>query len=175
MNCEQVRKLLDAFLNGRLSGDESRAVRKHLASCVTCSSSLSLEEKIEMLPALDETIEPSEDFAARFHAKLQQRKTATFPNFSGEKRGGALLSWRRPWPLATAGALAALLVVGIFVRHSKDGSSLPDNASDLIIADNLSLLEDLPVISNLDLLENFDAIEKMTPALEGAKEQRGIK
>jgi hypothetical protein len=82
---------------------------------------------------------------------------------------------RRPWQLAVAGALAALIAVGILVRKSGDGSGLPDNPSDFIIAEELSLFEDLPVINNLDLLENFDAIEKMTPALEGLTEQRSTK
>jgi hypothetical protein len=165
---------LDAFLNGRMSGEESRAVRLHLSCCAACASSLSPAEKIEILPALDEAVEPSEDFAARFHAKLQQRETAASPAFSKEKRGSAWLFWRRPWQLASVGALAALLAVGIFVRYSGNGSRLPDSLSDPLIAKNLSLLEDLPVVNNLDLLENFDTIEKMTPALEGSKEQRII-
>jgi len=175
MNCEKARELLDAFLKGRMSGDESRSMRLHLASCASCASRLGPSEKIEMLPALDKTIEPSEDFAVRFHAKLQQRKATMSHNVSGERRGDAFLFGRRPWQLAVAGALAALIAVGILVRKSGDGSGLPDNPSDFIIAEELSLFEDLPVINNLDLLENFDAIEKMTPALEGLTEQRSTK
>ena len=69
MNCEQIREVLNAFVNGRMSGDESRAVRLHLASCAACASRLSPAERVEILPALDDEIEPSEDFAAALPGK----------------------------------------------------------------------------------------------------------
>lgn len=174
MNCEQVRNVLDAFLNDRMSGEASRAVRLHLASCASCASMLGSADRIEILPALDETIEPSEDFAVRFHSKLQQQKAAGSPAYSEDKPKNVWFFWRRPWQLATVGALAAVLAAGIFVRQVGDGVGLPEDSGDLMIAEDLSLLEDMPVISNLDLLENFDAIEKMTPAPEGFKEQGSI-
>jgi len=167
--------VLDDFLDGWMSGEEARVVRLHLASCAACASSLSLSEKIEMLPALDETIEPSEHFDAAFRARLQRRKRSMSPVLSKEEREGAWPFLRRPWRLAAVGALAALLVVGIFVRHLGDEANPPGNLSDRVIAENLNLLEDMAVINNLDLLENFDAIEEMTQALEGSKEQRSVK
>jgi hypothetical protein len=174
MNCEQVHEVLDDFLNGRMSGSQSRNIRLHLASCAACASSLSPTERIEILPVLDETLEPSADFGARFHAELQRRKAAMSPAFSKESRGRAWLIWRHPWQLTAVGALAALLAAGIFVRHSRDGIGLSDNPGDITIAENLNLLQDMAVINNLDLLENFDTIETMTPALDGSQEQRSI-
>jgi hypothetical protein len=170
MNCEQIRKVLNTFLNGGMSGDESRAVRLHLASCAACASRLSPAERMEILPALDDEIEPSEDFAARFQEKLQRRK---MESFSAKERSGRLLFFgRRPWQLSAVGALAALLMAGIFLRHSGDRLNVPDDLNDIPVAENLSLLQDMPVINNLDFLENFETIERITVTLEGSKGQR---
>ena len=169
MNCEQIREVLNAFVNGRMSGDESRAVRLHLASCVACASRLSPAERVEILPALDDEIEPSEDFAARFQEKLQRRIMES--SSARERSGGLSFFWRRPWQLAVVGALA-LLMAGIFLRPSGDGLNVSDTMNDFSVAENLSLLQDMPVINNLDFLENFETIEKITLTIEGSKEQR---
>ena len=169
MNCEQIREVFEAFVNGRMSGAESRAVRLHLASCAACASILSPAERVEILPALDYEIEPSEDFAAGFQQKLRRRK---MESSSKERSGGFSFVGRRPWRLTAVGALAALLMAGIFLRHSGERLNLPDNLNDFSVAENLSLLQDMPVINNLDFLENFETIEKITPTLEGSKEKR---
>jgi anti-sigma factor RsiW len=170
MNCEQIREVLNAFVNGRMSGGESKAVRLHLASCAACTSRLSPAERVEILPALDDEIEPSDDFVTRFQGKLQRRKMESSP--AKERSGGLSFFWQRPWQLAAVGVLAALLMAGIFFRHSGDGLNLPETINDFSVAENLSLLQDMPVINNLDFLENFETIEKITLTLEGSKEQR---
>lgn len=170
MNCEQIPEVLDAFLNGRLSGEASRAVRMHLASCAACASRLSLLEKIEILPALDQEIDPRADFAARFQDKLQRRKGESSVANSKVSMGGFSFLRLRPWPLGAMGLLAALLTVGIFLRFSGDGLNDPDNLSYVAAAENLNLLEDMPVINHLDFLENFETIEEMTLKLEDSKE-----
>ena len=170
MNCEQIREVLNAFVNGRMSGDESRAVRLHLASCAACASRLSPAERVEILPALDDEIEPSEDFAAGFQQKLRRRKMES--SSANEQSGEFSFFGRRPWHLTAVGALAALFMAGIFLRHSGDGFNLPDNLNDFSVAENLSLLQDMPVINNLDFLENFETIEKITMTSEGSKGQR---
>lgn len=170
MNCEQIPDVLDAFLNGRMSGEASRAVRMHLASCASCASQLSLFEKIEIVPALDREIDPPADFAARFQDLLQRRKKESDILTSKVPAGRFSFSGLRPWQLAATGALAALLTVGIFLRFPSDGINDPDNLSYAAAAENLSLLQDMPVINNLDFLENFETIEEMTMKLEGSKE-----
>ena len=172
MNCEQIREVLKAFISGRMSGDESRAVRLHLASCAACASRLSPAEWVEILLALDAEIEPSEDFTARFQGKLRRRKMESLSLSAKERSGGLSFFGRRPWQLAAAGALAALLMIGIFLRHSGNGLNVPDNLNDFSVAESLSLLQDMPVINNLDFLENFETIEKITLTLEGSKKQR---
>ena len=166
MNCEQVRERLDAFVNGALSGEQSRAVRRHLASCAVCASNLSPTDWVEVLPVFDEAIEPSEDFALRFHARLRERR------YPPKSRWRALSAWGRPWQLLGAGALAALMMLGIFLgRHPGGGAAdRPESLNDIAVAENLPLLRDMAVISNLDMLEDFDAIEDLRP--EGSKAPR---
>lgn len=51
--CEEIRKLLDPFLDGDLSRREKSRVKKHLRECPSCRSALEKErETEEMLAAL---------------------------------------------------------------------------------------------------------------------------
>lgn len=159
MNCEQIREVLKDFLDGNLSGEEARAVRMHLASCADCASRLSPSDRMEILPALDEEIEPSGSFAARFHSRLRERSV------SGQREAWwrRLRAWGYPWKPAAVGVLVVLLVAGIFWgRYSGRTLEIPENLNDMPLAENLPLLQDMAVISHLDLLENFEVIEELT-------------
>ena len=173
MNCEQIRNILKAFGEGTLNAEDSRAVRVHLAYCTACASLLSPAGRMEILPALDDEIEPSEDFAARFHARLRERnrEAASIPRSIPWWK--VVFMWGRPWNFAAAGALAAILIAGVFWGGSLRGRrDLPDDMNELSIAEHLPLLQDMAVISNLDLLEDFDTIENLAPGPGGAKMQR---
>jgi anti-sigma factor RsiW len=173
MNCEQIGRVLRGFVEGTLRAEESRAVRMHLASCAACASRLSPSERMEILPALDDEIEPSEDFAARFHSRLQQRRGHLAIGRNRSLWWRSVCAWGHPWKLAAAGALAAIVAAGIFIGRYPRGIPEPSEYfNELAIAENLPLLQDMAVISNLDLLEDFDTIEKLTPRLEGSKMQR---
>ena len=165
MNCQQIREAMEAFMNGKLRGEESREVRRHLASCDACSSRLSPSEWMEILPALDEEIEPTEDFSSRFHARLQERRSHRIPWWR------KISAWGRPWQLAAAGALA-LALVGIFlVRYLGEPTDQAEYA-DIAVAEDLPFFDDMAIISNLDLLEDFDIIENLDLRPEGSKIQR---
>ena len=173
MNCEQIEKNLQAFGEGRLDAEDSRAVRVHLASCPACASRLSPVERMEILPALDDEIEPSEDFAARFHSRLQERRNRATSVRQSIPLWKMVLVWGRPWNLTAIGTLAAILIAGaLWVRYPGGTRELPADMNELSIAEHLPMLEDMAVISNLDLLENFDAIENLAPGPEGVKIQR---
>ena len=75
MNCEETRRSLQSFLNGRLSGEESRGIRKHLAGCADCASGLDALDRIEILTALDEEIEPSAHLLTRFRARMEEHRS----------------------------------------------------------------------------------------------------
>jgi hypothetical protein len=154
MNCEQAQEQLEHIAVGDLSGEDARAARMHLASCAACSARLTPSQWVEILPAVDETIDPSEDFAQRFYAKLGGRPEPWWRRMAGG-------SWVRPF--AVAGAMAAVLLAGILViRHPNFRQDRAGDLSDFRIAENLPLLEDMAVVSNLDLLEDFYTIENLS-------------
>jgi anti-sigma factor RsiW len=174
MNCEKAREILEALIRGTLSGEEAREVRCHLATCADCASRLSPAAWIEVLPALDEGIEPSEDFAARLRVKIEERRH--HQNLSDRQNASwwrGIAAWGWPWRLVAAGALAVLIAAGIFLgRHSGVAPDQAEYLNDIAVAEKLLLLQDMAVISNLDMLEDFDAIENLTPGLEGSKTPR---
>jgi anti-sigma factor RsiW len=172
MNCEQVRKILEAFKEGRLSAEESRAARVHLASCAACASGLSLSDRMEILPALDDGIEPSEDFAARFHSRLRDRLSHPAGGRALDPWWRRAFAWGHPWKLAAASAFAALVITGIFLGRYSRRASGPSEYFELAAAEHLPLLQDMAVISNLDLLENFDTIENLPPAPNSPEDKR---
>jgi anti-sigma factor RsiW len=162
MNCNQARDALERLLEGNLSGREAREVRVHLASCNSCAAGLDADQWVEVLPALDETIEPSDDFSSRFQAKLERQ-----PKPGWKRIGG----WGWPRQLAAAGALAAVILAGILaIRYPFSTQERDTNVKDFAVVENLPLLQDMAVISNLDLLEDFDTIEELPSLMkEGVK------
>ena len=153
MNCKQARESLELLMAGQLSGQKAGDVRVHLASCATCAAELNAEQWAEVLPVLDETIEPSGDFSRQFYAKLRARPEPWW------KR---IMAWGWPRQLAATGTLAALFLAGVFVvRYPHSAQNRAASLNDFAVAETLPLLEDMPVVSNLDLLEDFDTIEDL--------------
>ncbi len=164
MNCAQTKNLMKEFLNGGLSGAEARSVRAHLSSCSHCASALGEIDRIEVLTAMDEEIEPSRDFHARFMSRLEtQRATQVSRPQSSASWWSLFLNWNLGRQLAVVGALAAVLFIGVYVGKYRTTESVPapGTIGDIAIAENLPLLRDMRVIENLDLLEDFDAIQNL--------------
>jgi hypothetical protein len=158
MKCEQAQERLEHITIGTLSGEDARAVRMHLASCAECSAGLTPSQWVEILPAIDETVNPSEDFAQRFYAKLRVRPKSWWRRIAG----GAMIR-----PFAVAGAMAAVLLAGILViRYPGFRQDRAADLNDFRIAERLPLLDDMAVVSNLDLLEDFDTIENLPNLLD---------
>jgi hypothetical protein len=117
-------------------------------------------EWIEVLPALDDAIEPSEDFALRFQSRLQEhrlrRSRGRKPWWKMVAAGG----WVRQ--LVAAGALATLIVAGFYLhKYPGDVTDRINSYNEFAVAENLPLLKDMDVISNMDLLEDLDTIENL--------------
>ena len=160
MDCDEIRNLLEPLMSGRLSGDESRRVRRHFASCAGCASRLGPMEWIEVLPALDDAIEPSEDFALRFQSRLQEHRLRRSAGRKPWWKMVAAAGWVRQ--LVAAGALATLVAAGIYLRkYPGDVTDRINSYNELAVAENLPLLKDMDVISNMDLLEDLDTIENL--------------
>jgi len=162
MNCQYVQELLKPFLDGKLQGDVLHRIRKHLASCAVCRSGLSPQDMMEILPVFDESIEPSEDFTARFYTELDKRRQDDF-----EKRPqsfGLKQSWFFQWSrgLAAAAALVVLVAAGIYFKQTP--YHIPDTSAvlyELEVTENLTFFKDMVLIENLELFEDLDAIENL--------------
>nr|BBH88750.1 hypothetical protein KTC_35010 [Thermosporothrix sp. COM3] len=59
MNCEQVRDLLSAYLDGMLAGDERSLVASHLVDCQDCHSILIDYYRFDTLLTLMPRIKPT--------------------------------------------------------------------------------------------------------------------
>jgi anti-sigma factor RsiW len=163
MNCPKIQDLLKPLLDGKLRGDIAHQVRKHIATCTTCRSGLSPQDLMEILPVLDESIDPSEDFASRFYAELEMQRLRRDP----EKRPHST-GWKLPWSLgwswrvAAAGLLIVFVAAGLYVRQSP--YRRPDTAAvfyEIEVTENLQLLKDMAMIENLELFEDLDTIEDL--------------
>jgi anti-sigma factor RsiW len=157
MTCNELQEQLKRFLDGALSGAESRGVRIHLAECPACAAHVSLTDRVEALVALDDEIEPSPGLNERFHARLGAHRAR-----SADRWWKWLPVWSAPQTLALAGALALLAGVVVFwrARPTEPVPSVP--APEVAIAESLPLLQDLGVIENLELLEDFDVLQDLS-------------
>ena len=73
MNCQQTKDLMKPFLDGTLDRNTMRRLREHLAACKECASRLDPEDLMEILPVLDESIEPTEQSATN-NKSVRNRK-----------------------------------------------------------------------------------------------------
>jgi anti-sigma factor RsiW len=161
MNCEETRAGLDQLRSGRLSGEASRRLRRHLASCPACWSGLGDSDRIEALSSMDEPIEPSPDLSERFTQRLLQHRSAQ----EGQVRMGWWRQLWRPRRLAAAAALAGLLALLVFLKDFRRSPPSSQEVADYSFAEDLPLLEEMDVIRNFELIEDFDAIQKLAEFL----------
>lgn len=98
MNCEQMRAMLDAYIDGELSQEEVRALRDHAATCTDCRNELLVAEQLrDALGHLDD------DVCVPLEAQAAWRNAV---------RAEAARKRQRKWMRAVY-AVAAVLVVAI--------------------------------------------------------------
>ncbi len=163
MNCQQTKDLMKPFLDGALDRNTAQSLRRHLATCRECASMLDPVDLMEILPVLDESLEPSEDFAARFYTELETRKNRN-PAPERLPVSGMKQSWlpRWSWRLAAASFLAVVVAAGLYYRQSEYRT--PYSAAvfyDFEITEKLPLLKDMALIRDMEFFENLDAIENL--------------
>jgi len=110
MNCDGVRPLLSAYIDGELSGGELLRVQQHLRRCHWCAAEVdALRQTIALVTSLDE-VEPPDTF----HAELHQRLLAADPPLVAARKANRRLTRRAAlgrW--AIPAAAAAALVIGV--------------------------------------------------------------
>ncbi|MGE5674421.1 MAG: zf-HC2 domain-containing protein [Mycobacterium leprae] len=115
MNCDGVKGLLSAYLDGELSPGELLRVEQHLRHCHWCADEVdSLRQSVALVSSLDEV-----ELPIGFHAALHDRLVALGPSVMMPVRHVATLPNRsrnntRRWAIpAAAAAAAAALAIGL--------------------------------------------------------------
>lgn len=125
-NCEEIRYLLSAYLDGELEESERIDLEEHLEDCPGCAEELAgLKESREILGSL-EGVEPPPDFLSRVHSRLENQSSVK----SGTRK--LIFPLRLKIPLEVAGlAAAAVLIIYILKLSPEEQSfkSVPGPAS----------------------------------------------
>ncbi|MDB4894065.1 MAG: hypothetical protein JWN15_327, partial [Firmicutes bacterium] len=111
MNCDGVRGLLSAYMDGELSSGELLRVEQHLRRCHSCTDEVdSLRQTIALVASMDAVAIP-----AAFHAQLHNRLVALGPPVPAVRRIPAAPGWQRNlgrWAVPAAAA-AAVVAFGL--------------------------------------------------------------
>ena len=132
MNCEHVRKVLDAYLDGELDATSNGELAVHLGACPGCRA---LHQEREALGAALRQL-PRHDLPSALDRTLRKAIDAAAGDrsVSPEPRRG----WAPPWPsLAMAGASAVIaFAVGLWVA----GPARLDDQSEAVIGQHVASL-----------------------------------
>ena len=117
MNCEKMRAMLDAYIDGELSAEEMRALRDHAAACEDCKKELEAAELVrDALAHMDEGV------TVPLEAQAAWRKAV---RAEANKRG-------RKRALRVVYGLAAALAVAIGCTAALRSDALnPQNAATM--------------------------------------------
>jgi hypothetical protein len=123
MNCDGVRGLISAFIDGELSAGELLRVEQHLRRCHCCADEVdALRQTIALVSSLDEVEVPT-----TFRAQLHERLVALGPPVAVPARPAAVASWQRNvrrWAVPAAAAAAAM-AIGLTSLSNLQGELLP--------------------------------------------------
>lgn len=136
MNCEEIRKLLPAYVDNELEVSETLEVQEHLHDCTDCGYEYTTEGNLrEVLasPVLHAT--PPPQLARRIRARLRQEAHS-------KHRFSRVISWvaMRPAMALAASLLFAVVGVGSFIavqRQYETPSHFMSEAINDHIRDNL--------------------------------------
>jgi anti-sigma factor RsiW len=109
--CEAWTEKLDAYLDGELSSEESRALGEHLRGCAACAAeSLSRVQQKRVVQAAGRRFTPDPAFRARVEESIARRRPSR---------------WNRLWFPALAGAMVLLLaaVLPVALNHGQRGET----------------------------------------------------
>ena len=118
MRCRAVQEKLNLYAAGELLPSVGAQIESHLQACPTCRKELAKLRQLETLLRAVTTPPVPEGFAVRVLAQAKERALAAVAPRPLARRG-ALLSWERlgRWMGATT-ALAAGLMLGVFMGHA---------------------------------------------------------
>ena len=162
MDCQEIKKLIPAYLDKELGPQESQQVREHLSGCPGCQKEReAFEESWAMLGELDE-VRPEPGFVGRFWTRLALERSWQERVSEAVKNG--LFNKRLVPALATA---CIVVIVGSFtlnnyLRIQNTNQMLASlSQEDLAMVENIELAENLEFIEEMGLLEDLDIIENL--------------
>jgi anti-sigma factor ChrR (cupin superfamily) len=146
MNCQAMEENLIAYLDGKATAAERRAVEAHLADCAACRARA--EEFRAVWNVLDDA--PEHALSPSFDARLRQRIAAEAPR-----------RWFDGWLPQPRLAFALSLLLALAVWIGKLPGPAPDvtaqNDEEFKMIQELQVLEDLDVLANFEVLSNAEA------------------
>jgi anti-sigma-K factor RskA len=105
MTHEVIRHLLDDYVTGELTEDARGPVADHIAACAICDAEVeSLKAILARAADLPRSVDPPPEAWLNIRAAIERDKEAVAVN-----RGTSERFWRRPYVLAAAVVLAAVL------------------------------------------------------------------
>jgi anti-sigma-K factor RskA len=108
MTHEVIRHLLDDYVTGELTEDARGPVADHIAACAICDAEVeSLRAILARAADLPRSVDPPPEAWLNIRAAIERDKEAVAANSGISER-----FWRRPYVLAAAVVLAALLSSG---------------------------------------------------------------
>jgi anti-sigma-K factor RskA len=108
MTHEVIRHLLDDYVTGELTEDARGPVADHIGACAICGAEVeSLKAILALAADLPRSIDPPPEAWLNIRAAIERDKEAVAAN-----RGTSERFWRRPYVLAAAVILAAVLSSG---------------------------------------------------------------
>jgi hypothetical protein len=113
MNCKNVHKLIQDYIDGRLAADERKLVGSHIDGCAKCARELrELDTLATLLGRM--ALEPApQGFADRIIAKLKAGGQIVEP--AAAVATGGLFRWTRDrFKVSLAGAMLLLLAIALF-------------------------------------------------------------
>jgi len=117
MRCSEVKQKLDLLATRDLAQSERERIEDHLKSCADCRAALARVRRFEELLTVSPAPPVPDGFAARVVAQAKERQAIA--TRSGRIPWVSLRSrWKRfEFSVGTAIALAAGLVIGVFMGH----------------------------------------------------------
>ena len=117
MRCSDVQRKLDLFATQELAQSVSENLEDHLKSCADCREALEKLRRFEDLVSASPTPPVPDGFAARVVAQAKERQ-AIVTRSDRMPRVSLRSGWKRfEFSTGTAAALAAGLMVGLFMGH----------------------------------------------------------
>ncbi|MCC6712432.1 MAG: hypothetical protein IT344_03635 [Candidatus Dadabacteria bacterium] len=132
MECKDLREMVVSHSSGDLAGEGRVLVESHLSGCAECSELFSNSNEVWRLLGEWEEIEPGNDYVSEFWSRVEKEE-ARVGFWSSLWHSGA------GWKLA--GALASVLVVGIFSLVIFTGDPGGNVVADRDVQDDMLLLE----------------------------------